>query len=166
VSRRGFSLIEVLIAMVIMVGGMVVVGSSWSGNLLRVRKSALYNNVAFLLERKAAELEAKYKGKPLTEIEDEEGDFGSDFPQYKWNFKTQPFAMPDLTPVLTSGNKSVDQNLLSMMTQMQEFFGKAILEGKITIVVTVGTTPMEFSVTTYFVDYALEPSLPGGGGGN
>jgi hypothetical protein len=149
--------------MIIMVGGIFVVGSSWSGNFLRVRKSALNNNVAFLLERKAAEIDAKYKGRPVTEITDEEGDFGTDFPQYKWRFKVQPFAMPDLTPVLTSGNKGVDQNLLSMMSQMQEFFGKAIVEGKITIAVNMGKTPLEFSVTTYFVDYTVEPALPGGG---
>lgn len=143
----------------------MLVGSAWSGNLLRVRKSALYNNVAYLLERKAAEIEAKYKGRPVTEIADEEGDFGSEFPQYKWSFQAQPFAMPDLTPILTSGNKAVDQNLLTMMSQMQEFFGKAVVEGKITVTVTVGKEPVEFSVTTYFVEYNVEPSIPGGGGG-
>lgn len=149
--------------MVIMVGGMVVVGSSWSGNLLRVRKAALYNNVAFLLERKAAELEAKYKGKTATEIANEEGDFGSDYPQYRWRFEVQPFAMPDLTAVLTSGNQGVNQNTLTMMSQMQEFMSKAITEGKVTITVDIGKEPVEFSVTTYFVDYTAEPSLPGGG---
>lgn len=143
---------------------MFVVGTAWSGNLLRVRKSALYNNVAFLLERKATEIEAKYKGRPITEISDEEGDFGNEFPQYRWTFKAQPFVMPDMTPILTAGNNAVDQNLLSMLSQMQEFFGKAVMEGKITISVTVGKTPVDFSVTTYFVDYTVEPSIPGGGG--
>lgn len=162
-GRRGFTLIEVIIALIIMVGGMIVVGSSWSGNLLRVRKSNLYNNVAHLLERKAAELEAKYKGRPLTEIAAEEGDFGSDYPQYRWRFEVQPFEMPDLGAIVMGQQDTTRQEVLTLMSQMQEYLSKAIVEGKITVSVGTGENPVEFSVTNYFIDYNLEPTLPGAG---
>jgi general secretion pathway protein I len=161
---KGFTLIEVVIAMVILVGGVLVVNSSWSGNLLRVRKAALYNNVAFLLERKVTELEAQFTGKPIAEISDQSGDFGSDFPQYKWTFEAQPFQMPDLTPIIMSqSNSGVDQMLLTVMGQMQEFMSKSIVEGKVSLIVTTPKEPITFSVTLYFVDYTQSLSVPGGG---
>ena len=161
---KGFTLIEVVIAMVILVGGVLVVNSSWSGNLLRVRKAALYNNVAFLLERKVTELEAQFTGKPIAEISDQAGDFGSDFPQYKWKFEAQPFQMPDLTPIIMSqSNAGVDQMLLTVMGQMQEFMSKSIVEGKVSLIVTTPKEPITFSVTLYFVDYTQSLSVPGGG---
>ena len=74
----GFTLMEVLVALAILAGALVIVSSSWSGNFLRVRKSNLYNNAALLLESKMSELQAKYYGKTLEEIpEAEAGDFGS-----------------------------------------------------------------------------------------
>lgn len=164
-KRSGFTLVEVVLALVILVGGVLVVNSSWSGNLLRVRKANLYNNVAFLLERKAAELEAEFSGKPLTEISERSGDFGSEFPQYKWTFQSQKFEMPDLTPIIMSqSNEAVDQTLLAILGQMQEYISKSIVEGKISIIVNTGKEPVTFSVTLYFVDYNQTLSVPTGGG--
>ncbi|MEK6555298.1 MAG: hypothetical protein AABZ31_08670, partial [Bdellovibrionota bacterium] len=131
--------------------------------LLRIRKAALYNNGAFLLERKVVELEAEFSGKPIAEISERSGDFGSEYPQYKWTFEAQPFQMPDLTPIIMSQtNSSVDQMLLTVMGQMQEFMSNAIVEGRVTLIVTTPKEPIKFSVTLYFVDYTQSLSLPGG----
>lgn len=165
-NQKGFTLIEVVLAMIILVGGVIVVNTSWSGNLLRVRKAALYNNVAFLLERKATELEVEFAGKTATEIAERSGDFGSEFPQYKWTFEVQPFQMPDLTPIIMSqSNAGVDQMLLTVMGQMQEFMSKVIVEGKVSVIATVADKPVTFSVTLYFVDYSQTLAVPGAGGG-
>lgn len=162
-NRKGFTLIEVIISLVILTGGIIAVNTSWSGNLLRVRKSAMYNNASQLLERKVTEINAKYYGKPVTEIPAEDGgDFGSDFPQFSWKFKSQKFQMPDLTPIIMGQtNEGVDQMLLTVMTQMQEFMSKSIVEGKVSLLVKSEKKPLEFSVTLYFVDFDQQLSVPG-----
>jgi len=165
INKKGFTLLEVLVAMSIMVGGIIVINQAWSGNLLRKRKSSLNYNVALLLERKTAEIEAKYQGKTLEEIpENEGGDFGDGYGNYSWTFTTQEFAMPDLTPLLTKDG-GVDEMLLTMIKQMSEYINKSILEGTITVILTSGERQVKYALTTYFVDYNRNiPIGPGGGG--
>jgi prepilin-type N-terminal cleavage/methylation domain-containing protein len=151
--NKGFTLIETLIALVITVAAGLLLSSAWSGNFMRVRKTTLNNNVAQLLERKIVELEAKYTGKAITEIKEEEGNFGDDFPQYRWSFSAQPFEMPDLTPILMKGNDSTDQMLITMMGKMREIVNKSIIEATVTVYVQAAGKEVPYSVTTYFVDY-------------
>ncbi len=158
-GQQGFTLIEVLVALVITVAAALLLSNSWSGNFLRVRKTNIYNNVSQLLERKIVELETKYSKKTFGEIKDEEGDFGADFPQYRWSFSVQPFAMPDMTPVLTSQNEGADQTLLMVITKMREIVNKAILEATVTVYVKAGAKETPFSVTTYFVDYNTDVAI-------
>ena len=162
-KQNAFTLIEVMIAMMIMVGGIVILYTSSAGNQARIRKSRVYNNVGVLLERKIAEIEAKNFGKPILEINDEEGDFGSDFPEYRWTFAVQPFEMPDLSAAVTRDGASSE--MLLVLAQLRETMSKSIVEGTVTVFVNSGKKEVPFSVTTYFVDYTKEVSLPGFGGG-
>ncbi len=152
-------------------GGILVVATSWSGNFLRIRKATLYNNVALLLERKVTELDAQYRGKPLTEVVDADGDFGSDLPQYRWTFAQREFVMPDLSSSLLGDEGSKDEMLLQFVKQTTEFISKSVKEGTVTVFVKAGKKEVAFSVTNYFVDYTQEMNLPGlpggapGGGG-
>lgn len=164
-GSRGFTLIETLVALVITVGAAMIVSNSWSGNNLRVRKAALYNNVASLLEKKMVEMEAKHKGKKIAEISEESGDFGEDYPQYRWVFSVQPFEMPDMSPLLSNeeDNKGADPMVLSVLKTMQETVAKSILEATVTVFVKSGEKELPFSITSYFVDYEADLLPPGGG---
>jgi prepilin-type N-terminal cleavage/methylation domain-containing protein len=153
-ALRGFTLLEVLIALMITVAAALLLSNAWSGNLLRVRKATLYNNVAQLLERKIAEIQAKNTKKKFTEIKEEEGDFGSDFPQYRWTFSKQPFVMPDISALLVAQQKDgVDQMLVTVLSKMREIMGKAILEATVTVYVKNGTREIPYAATFYIVDY-------------
>jgi prepilin-type N-terminal cleavage/methylation domain-containing protein len=173
-TNLGFTLIEVLIAVAIIAGGIVIVTMTWSGNLLRVRKSNLYHNVGYLLERKMVEMESKYRNTPLEEIpETLKGDFGEDYPRYTWTFETQEFEMPDLTPVLIGREGGADEMLISIIRQTQDFISKSVKEATVSVIVKVpkrkeGKNP-KFSVTTYFVNYDQELDIAaaasGGSGG-
>ncbi len=163
-TARGFTLIEVLVAIMIMVGAVLIVGNSWSGNYLRVRKTQLYLNVAELLERKAVEIETKYRDASILEITDESGDFGKDFPQYRWTFTVQPFEMPDMTAALTSQGSGANEMALSILSTMQQMISKAVLEGVVTVYVKSKNKEVPFSVTMYFVDYKAELAMPGAAG--
>ena len=160
---RGFTLLETLVALVITVAAGLILANAWSGNYQRVRKTTLKNNVAQLLERKIVEIETKNMDKKISEISPEEGNFGSDFPQYRWSFTTQPFEMPDMAAVLSSQKDGVDQTLLTVLKKMQELFNKSILEGTVTVYANFGGKETSYSITTYFVDYDTEISLGGFG---
>lgn len=166
-NARGFTLLEVLIAIAILVGGMILLGTSWSGNLLRVRKSNLYSNVATLLERKIVEIESEYHDKPLNEIpETREGDFGdeSNLQNYRWKLKSRDLKFPDLSAVIV-GKDGADENLLSMVRQMTDILSKSIKEIKVSILVKTPRKELEFSATDYIIDYSTGlSSVPGGGG--
>jgi general secretion pathway protein I len=163
-KRSGFTLIEVIVALFILTGGIIVIASSWSGNFMRIRKTNMYNNVATLLERKMAELDAKYRDKPVTDIPDsEDGDFENDYPNYRWSMKSRDLKLPDLTPLLVGQEGGADETLISLMKQLTEYLGQAIKEVKVTIYVK-GTKDkeVEFTATQYFVDYTKPFSaIPG-----
>ncbi len=153
-SQRGFTLIEVLIALVIVAGAIVAAASLWSGNFMRIRKSNLQYDVATLLERKMVEVEAKYSTKPLAEIpEEESGDFGSEYPQYTWTMKTRELELPDLSAVIIQQKEGADEALLSMIKQMTEFLNKAIKEVKVSVIVKRKGKQLEYTASQYFIDY-------------
>ncbi len=174
---QGFTLLETLIAMVIMSGGILLVANAWSGNTQRLQKSKINNTVAFLLQKKMTEVEIFYKDKMPDEIpEADGGDFskdGKEFAQYKWTLKSKEFEMPSLTDLLTSKDGGADPTMLFIIGQVTEYLGKAVKEVTVTIIYTGKITKREIknSVTSYFIDYKKEltlpnvPGLTGGGGG-
>ncbi len=157
-SQKGFTLLEVLVALVILASGIIVLNSAWSGNTLRIRKANLYQNVSTLLERKMIELEAKYSAKPYNEIpEEEEGDFGEDFPLYRWKLQTRDMELPDLTSALTPPGEALDENLRTMIKTMTESIAKSVKEMKVSVFVKAkGGKEVEFSLTTYFVNWSFD----------
>ncbi len=165
--QRGFTLIEVLIALFILSGGIIVLASAWSGNFMRIRKSVTYHDVATLLERKMLETEAKYKSKQMSEIpEDDSGDFGSEYKQYRWTMQAKDLKFPDLAPLLTSQEGGADETLISMIKQMTEYLNQTIKEVKISIFVK-GTKgkETEFSAVQYIINYEKDfAGLPAGAG--
>lgn len=163
-NSKGFTLLEVLIALVILAGGLLILNSSWSTNNLRLRKANMFNNSATLLQKKMVETEALYAGKPLEEIpESESGDFGSDFPTYRWEMESRELEFPDLAAVIIGEGKG-DENLLNMIRQMTDLISKSIKEVKVTIFVKTNKKEVSFSATTYFVDHTKEFGLPGASG--
>ncbi len=156
-KNAGFTLLEVLVSLIILAGSIIALNMAWGGNFLRLRKANMYNNVATLLERKMAEVEAKYKDKPLSEIpEEESGDFENDYPQYRWTMQSREVEFPDLTPLLVAQEDGAPETLISMIKQMTEYLNRVIKEVKVTIYVSSRGKEVEFSATQYFVDYTRD----------
>jgi hypothetical protein len=132
---------------------------------MRVKKANLYNNAALLLESKMSEITAKYSGLSLEEIkESESGDFGADYKKYRWEFKSQEFEMPDMSAILVknSGPQGADEMLLTMIKQMQNYISESVKEGTVTVYVKgAGDQEVQFSITTYFVDYNRDLQVGG-----
>jgi len=156
----GFTLIEVLIAMFILSGALIVLANSWSGSLLAVRKSRHINNVALLLKRKITEYEIKYNNNPGEAPEEEGGDFGSDYKNYRWKMKTKKIEMPDMAAGLASRKQGVTEIELILLQQLKDFIERSVKEMKISVFLKMGEKEIEYSVTSYLVDYN-QPILGG-----
>lgn len=170
-KNRGFTLLETLIAMVIMSMGIVMIANAWSGNVLRLEKSRINNNMAMLLQRKMTETEFLYRDKQFTEIKEEDGgDFGPKYPQYRWKMHSQKFEMPDLSGLLIARDGGADEMLLTIVRTMTEYIKQSVMEISVTVIYkNRAGREIKNTVTTYFVDYTKEipiPGLPGAPGGN
>ncbi len=169
-NRKAFTLIETMIAMVILSSGIMLLTSSWGSSFMRVKKTQTTTEVAALLERKMAEIEMEYTGKPLDSIQDKEDDFGAEYPQYSWKMEAKDFEVPDISATLTAnkkGGNGVDEMELTMMKTLTDHLSKTIKEVKVTIIFKAGKKPQQFSATQYFIDFDKEipmPSMPGAGG--
>src|SRR6185437_3056676 len=97
--ERGFTLLETLIAMMIISGAVIVLSNAWSGNFMRLRKTALLQQVSHLIERKMIEIDIKYRNDVGSIPKEDKGDFDG-YPKFRWELKSHEFEMPDLTPII------------------------------------------------------------------
>lgn len=174
-SQKGFSLIEILIALSILTGALIVVSTAWSTTMLRIRKMKMNHQAAFLLDYKVSDMERQYKDQ-LTQLPDEkDGTFeelGSEFKNYSWSMKSKKFELPDLTPLLgqQKNRQGTDALLATMMGQLSDYFNQAAKEVTVTVIYTYNKKNVRFAATTFLVDFNQTlplPSLGGGGpGGN
>jgi general secretion pathway protein I len=165
VKKNGFTLIETILAMVILSSGVMLLANSWSGSYMFVRKTQLNTEIAALLERKMVEVEIEYAGKPLESIDEEKSDdFGSEYPQYSWKMTSKEMELPNITATMTAAAGGADEMALTVMRTLTEHLSKSIKEVKVTVIYKAGKKPLEVSATQYFVDYdrpIKPPSLPG-----
>jgi prepilin-type N-terminal cleavage/methylation domain-containing protein len=162
-SSRGFTLIEVLLATMVLAGALIALTSSWSGTIASFKKSEKIQIITSLLKSKSAELEIKYSKLGFTEIpESEDGDFGKEFPDLTWKSEVKDLEFPDLTSMILTEKKSEDEMTLSMVKQMTDYFSKNIKEIRVTVSWLVKKKPANYSTTTYIVNYG--GSMPATGG--
>lgn len=167
-QKGGFTLLEVVLALVVMASGLFILTNSWSSTYSRLRKTQVQVQIASLLERKVAEIEREYKNKSLESIpEEKEDNFGSELPQYSWQMKSKKFEMPNLSALLTAQPGGADPVLMGLMDTYTEFLGKSIKEINISVIFKEGKKPIVANVTIYMIDYNKSLPLPslGNGGG-
>lgn len=128
---------------------------------MRVRKTQQQFEVAALLERKMTDVEIEYRGKPTDEIpEEKSGDFGQEYPQYAWKLASKKLEIPDISTTLASKDGGVDEFTATVVKQLTEGLSKAVKEVTVTVIFKEAKPkPLEYSITTYFVDYDKEMPL-------
>lgn len=170
-KKMGFTLIEVVLAMMIMVTGLMILTSSWASTYTRLHKTQVQVQLAALLERKVVEIEKEYKNKPIDTIPEEKEDtFGSDLPEYSWKMKSQKLELPDISPLVgggggegSSGVGGTNLDLTSIMKMFTEHLNKSIREIKIEVIYADKKKPISADIVIYMIDYDRPLSMGGGG---
>lgn len=159
-NNKALTLIEVLIAVAILVGGAVVISSSWSGTLLKIRKAKIYNEVHYLLQKKMVQLEIKYKNTPINEIpEEESGIFKKPYEKYSWQIKSQNMPLPNLKSLIEEQNSN-EQSQSILATALSQI-AKAVKEVQVTVTLPHKKNPLSYHLATYFIDYTVASQIGG-----
>jgi len=160
--QKGFTLIEVMLAMVLLSVALVMLSSSWSSAFNRVKKTQISFELSSLLERKMDDYIRKYQGKSLDEIQDEEADdFGELYPQYSWKMSSKKFEFPDIASAMTAKDGGVDPMVQTVVKQLTEQISKSIKEVTVTVIYKHPKKNIEVNATTYFVDFDKPINIPG-----
>lgn len=166
INRHAFTLIEVVLALMVMASGLFILTNSWSGTYNRLRKTQLQVQMAALLERKVTEIEREYRNKSLESIpEEKEDNFGSELPEYSWKMHSKKLEVPDLSAVLGAQEGGADPTMLILIKTFTEYLSKSIKEVNISVTYKDRKKPITADVTIYMLDYDRPLSLSGSGGG-
>ncbi len=164
-NRKAFTLIEVVLAMMVMASGLFILANSWAGTYTRLRKTQIQVQLASLLERKIIEVEREFRGKPIDTIPEEKSDtFGSELPGYSWQMTSQEINIPDLSPLFGTAGEGENIDLVSIMKIFTEHLNKSIREIKIEVSYAEKKKPIVVDVVFYMVDFDKPLPLPGAGG--
>lgn len=79
-NKQGFTLLEVIVAMVVVVVGLILISQAFSIGLRAVRVSDKATIARFLAEQKIAELETQ----AFSTLQSTNGDFGTNYPGFTW----------------------------------------------------------------------------------
>ena len=160
-KQKGFTLIEVVLAMMIMTVGLSIMATSWNSTYTRLRKTQIQVQLASLLERKVVEIERENKNTSIDNYpESKEDDFGTELPGYSWKMESQKFNLPNLAGIIGG---SEDNTLATIFKLFSEHLNKTVLEVKITVFFKDKKKKYEASVVIYKIDYDRPLPIPGVG---
>ena len=80
--RRGFTLLEVMIAIAVLAISLTVIYGSQSQSVSLATESKFNTAAALLLNNKVAELESG-----LIDLRSDEGDFAEEYPEFRWKIE-------------------------------------------------------------------------------
>jgi type II secretion system protein I len=166
-SDQGFTLLEVLIAMAILVVSLASILSVESGSINATIKAKQMNIVSMLAKNLMIETEFKIKGKKFEEARKEEtGVFEAPYETYSWKttikeIKFPEFSLPSqataeggtaATPAATGQNQFESQ----LAKLVSSYLSKAVREVTVTVLWKQPSGQQNYSVSTYWVNFENE----------
>ena len=89
INRRGFTLLEVMVAMAILAIALTGVYRLQSQTMVMSTKARFYSVAPLLAQAKLSEIERA----DLSDIGNDSGDFGAQYPGYSWSLEAAPVPM-------------------------------------------------------------------------
>lgn len=159
-SQGGFTLLEVMIAMTILMMTLASILGVESSAINASARAREYNTIAMLARYQLVETEFHIEGKSFKDVNEEDsGTFAAPFEEYGWRRKVKELKFPNLG--FSGGDaKESGGDAVEMLTKLfAKFLSDAIREVTVTIVWKNGSTEKTFAVSTYWVNLEQEFSL-------
>ena len=165
-QTQGFTLLEVIIAMAIMVVSFATILSVESNSINANIRAKSVGIVATLARNKMIDMEYQIEGKAFDEINKEQsGDFQPPYESYRWKAEIKEVKFPNLSQAPKTPGGGTDSgegsgDLTNMVTKLiTNFLSKAVREVTVTIYWKKAEGEQPFSVSTYWVDLNHEFAL-------
>ena len=167
-QEAGFTLLETLIALAIMLVAFSAILSVESTSITATERAKQMNVVAMLAKNRMVKLEYEFEGKTFDEFKKEDsGTFEQPFGAYRWSTSVKEIKFPSFDVAGgkagteggdAGGGENTDMAgfLVKLITN---FLSKAIREVTVTVTWTKGSGEQTFSVSTYWVNLNHEFSL-------
>lgn len=165
-NNRGFTLLEVIIALSIMVLAFASILAIESNSINATIRSKEMNMVAMLARNQMTDLEFKIEGKTFDEVKKEDGGtFAAPFERFRWQSAVKEIKFPNIGGgggngaggAGAAGAKKEEDGAQAQVAEMitkaiTNYFSKAIREVSVTIFWKRGSNEVSYSVSTYWVD--------------
>lgn len=171
-NQKGFTFVEVLIAIVILVLASVTAADLVRGSVRAVRDAKEYTVATMLLQKAMAELETKLETEGIEKGCDKkkDGKFEAPFEKYTWStFCTEiDFNLSESASKMLDENSdknSTEQSQENEITKMilntaSEYISKSIRELHVEVNWVQGKTKRKIDATTHFARYDQPVVLP------
>ncbi|MEN9722238.1 MAG: hypothetical protein RJB38_224 [Pseudomonadota bacterium] len=160
-TRGGFTLLEVLIAMSIMVIAFGSIFSIQSSAIQVTNRAKQTNTVAMLLKNAMVKAEVEIEGKSFEEVKKESaGTFEAPFQDYSWTRTIKELQFPNLVP--SSGRddgRSEDQGAELLGRLVTKYFSKAVRQVDVTVKWRKADKEQSVSASTFWVNLNQEMAL-------
>ena len=159
-NKRGFSLIEVLVSLLVLAGFISIVVQLSYGNTRRIKKARQLEKVANLLEYKMLELEESIKGENIFRFPpQDEGEFKNE-ENYFWSYETQPLVLPHPRMLLSLISLPENELNIKMAQTLASILSQSVLELKLTVRYEGKRgKAFHYSLVSYFVNHIDTPDL-------
>ena len=170
-NQKGFTLLEVMIAMAIMLVAFSSILMVQSNGLQSSTRAREINTVAMLMKQQLVETEFAIENKTFDEVKKEEsGQFKEPFQDYTWKREVKEIKFPNLTSLAGAGagadasasggssSSSSDSNQSgnAMADQMSRlvtnYLSKAIREVSVSVSWKRNASSQKISISMYWVD--------------
>jgi len=165
-AQSGFTLLEVMVAMSIMIVAFSSTLAIQSSNLKSSRKAKQTNIVGMLAKNQLLQTELEIKGKKFTELPDEShGQFEPPYEEYQWFRKIKKIEFPQISMAAPKSEDSKDDStgsdpVAEQMSQMvSKYLSNALKEITITVKWGEGKFEQKYAVSMYWVDLDTDLSF-------
>ena len=159
-SKKAFSLIEVLSSILLLAGLISIVVQLSYGNTRRIRKSRQLEKIAQLLEFKMLQLKEEFKGKNTVSLpQQDEGNFEKE-ESYSWAYQTQALKWPNTETLLFLTRIPDNEWNRKILNTLNGVLSDTVVELKLTVSYQQkkGKT-LSYSLSSYFINYEDAPDF-------
>jgi general secretion pathway protein I len=163
-NNEGFTLLEVIIAMAIMVLALSSILAIESGSINASARAKQMSVVAMLARNEMIMTEFDFEGKTFDEMEKEKtGQFEAPYSDYGWKREIKEIEFPPINPAAAAPNADGSQassnndqdngaNVDTMAKLITQFLSKSIREVSVSVLWKKSGKEQSFTVATYWVD--------------